>query len=133
LKLSQVRAYWPLALFAVAGTGTVAAMATAGIVAVTTTPASAATSGQASFCQSFARFGDSPGYRNFTAMHASAAGADATARRGYGRFQSALLAGMPRPVLRTDVAAVYAACRPAATVSFGMNPVNNPPMGQARP
>jgi len=112
-------------------TAVIAGLAVAGSTvsaALTMTPAIGAASGQAAFCQSFARFGDSPGYRNFTAMHASAAGADATARRDYGRFQSALLAGMPRPVLRTDLAAVYAACKPAATVSFGSSPVNNPPL-----
>lgn len=83
-----------------------------GAAIATTTPAMAspASSGESAFCYSFARFGDTPSYRNMTAMHADVAGADGVTRTAYFRFQRDLLAGYPRPALRTTSAAVYTAC-----------------------
>lgn len=45
MKLSKALSYWPLGVFATVGTGAVAAMVTAGTVAIATAPASAATPG----------------------------------------------------------------------------------------
>jgi len=116
LKLSEVRRNLPLALFAIAGTSAVAAMVTAGTVAIVTTPASAATSsGEATFCYTFAHEGDTGGYRDFVAVHNAAPGANAVTSARYYRWQAAILEGLPRVTLRTDAYSVYAACRKAGS------------------
>ena len=77
-------------------------------------PAVAASSGEPSFCAAFARMGDAPSYGRLTAAHDAARGADGLTATRYYRWQTALLDGRPRPMLRTDLASVYAACRRAA-------------------
>lgn len=111
----------------------VAASAVASAVALTPPVASASTSGEPAFCSAFARFGDSSSYRNLVTVHADAGGADHVTRAAYYRFQAALLSGAPRAALRTDLAAVYAACRGArpaasATAAHGWHRIGNSPL-----
>jgi hypothetical protein len=72
--------------------------------------ASASASGNATFCEAFAVFGDSPTFANLAAVHSDARSAGPVLRSDYGAFESALLSGRPRTTLRTDLARVYKRC-----------------------
>jgi hypothetical protein len=84
--------------------------------AVTAIPAHAATaattasSGEATFCRDWGRFGDGPSYSTFIAVHQAAEHADSASRRAYDRFEAVLLAGYPTNVIRTDSGNVWKTC-----------------------